>query len=559
MTSKRWAHALGIVTAGVCLALGVGHGVAVAEPDAASPGSTSSTSPASDTVSAPSASPPKIEVLAPQHDSSGDAKAATKPTSTLSASTVKVERDPEPAKSEPAVAAESPPEPGAEPEAEPAVLPAAENVVVAVEMPDRGRSKPPESVSNVEPPTSPVRVGRVEQTNVERPVASATTSPPTESTPTESTPAAPAFEQLADTQVADPAPARALAPVVTATAVSTVAAPPQPNLINVVGTLLFRLITLPLRLLEQTPVVPPGYSVTVGKSTLDVGCGCGQSVGARWYFPDPAAHDGVAPQSIVYLQHGFIRSNSAMSAMAIEMAERTNSVVVTPTLTSNPFTADGCWINGEPMQRAVADLFVGDRTALQQSALDAGWTGGALPTRFVLAGHSAGGGLAAAAAGYTVDNGTASDLLLVVMLDGVPTGNVLPAALAKLSGANARQVLQIASPPYVWNANGIGADQLTAARPGEFVGVRLVGGSHVDYEGRSSDLLAKIACGVPRPENVLVAQDLAVGWINDAVAGRPIVAPAPLGSTVAITTAAGDARAVVLGGVPARELAGLPV
>ena len=153
-----------------------------------------------------------------------------------------------------------------------------------------------------------------------------------------------------------------------------------------------------------------------------------------------------------------------------------------------------------------------------------------------------------------------SDLLLVVMLDGVPTGNALPTALAKLSGPNARQVLQIASPPYVWNANGIAVDQATASRPGEFVGVRLAGGSHVDYEGRSSDLLAKIACGFPRPENVLAAQDLAVGWIDDdAIAGRPVVAPGALGSTVPISTATGEARARVLGGIAAQELANIPV
>jgi hypothetical protein len=326
-------------------------------------------------------------------------------------------------------------------------------------------------------------------------------------------------------------------------AVPVAKAAPQPTLIDVVGTLLFTLVTLPLRLFEQAPVIPPGSSVTVGRSTLAIGCGCGQAVDARWYFPNQAE----PPRSIVYLQHGFIRSNSAMSALAIHTAEQTNSIVVTPTLSSNPFASDDCWINGEPMQRAVADLFTGDRSALADSAAAAGWTGGALPTKFVLSGHSAGGGLAAAAAGYTVDNGAIADLLLVVMLDGVPTGDALPVALTKLSGANHRDVFQIAAPPYAWNSFGSGVAQLQQARPGEFVGVRLDGGSHVDAEGASTDILASIACGFSRPQNVAALQAIAAGWIDDAIDGTRDGVYGDPGEALSVETAAGRATAVALG------------
>ena len=321
-------------------------------------------------------------------------------------------------------------------------------------------------------------------------------------------------------------------------------APAKPKPLNVVGSLLFNVLTLPLKLLQHPTPIPPGYSITTGRSTLDLG---GKNVDARWYFPDADAHEGAAPQSIVYLQHGFLRTNSAMAAMAMELAQRTDSVVVTPTVTSNFFAADGRWINGVPTQRAVANLFEGDRTALTGSAVAAGWTGGVLPTKFVLAGHSAGGGLAAAAAGYTVDNGTASDLLLVVMLDAVPTGDALPTALGKLTGSNAKQVLLMASRPYVWNYYGLATRQLEMARPGQFIGVQMVGGSHVDYEGASTDFVESLVCGFSRPENVKAVQDLAVEWINDAIAGDAVVAPGGVGDTVTIPTVAGDAKAVVLG------------
>jgi hypothetical protein len=80
-------------------------------------------------------------------------------------------------------------------------------------------------------------------------------------------------------------------------------------------------------------------------------------------------------------------------------------------------------------------------------------------------------------------------------------------------------VLQIAAPPSACNAFGSGTSALLAARRGHFVGLQLVGGTHVDAEGPDSDPLAWLACGIPRPENVVALRTIATDWIRNALTG----------------------------------------
>lgn len=258
------------------------------------------------------------------------------------------------------------------------------------------------------------------------------------------------------------------------------------------------------------PTVPPGSKVTIGHSTLTIPCGCdGTTVDALWYVPN----QDTAPEGLVYLQHGFFRNNRAMSALAVEIAERTNSVVVAPTLSSNFLTGNGCWINGEPMQQAVAELFEDDRAALTASAFAAGYAA-PLPRRFVLSGHSAGGGLAVTVAALLRDD---DDLAGVVMFDGVTSRERMAASLTALPLD--LQVLQIAAPPSAWNAFGEATDTLVVFRPGQFVGVLLEGGTHIDSEGSSSDPLARLLVGTPRPANVAAVPVLAAQWITTLLDG----------------------------------------
>ena len=300
---------------------------------------------------------------------------------------------------------------------------------------------------------------------------------------------------------------------------------PLPSPINVIGTAIFTLLSGISRLFDPVPVVPPGSTVTIGRSTLDIGCGCGQKADALWVFPNKQQ----PPDGLIYLQHGFFRSNNNMAAMAIQLADSTNSVVVVPTISSNPFATGGCWINGAPEQQAVAALFTGDRVALTASASAAAGHPVVLPRPFVLAGHSAGGNLATAVAGYTVDNGAVSDLRAVVLFDAVDSGGQMAAALAKLTGVNDRPVYQIASPCSLCNGFGSGTSALLDARPNRFVGVVVKHGTHIDAEGASTSVLAELVCGFPLPRNVAAVQTIAQGWILDAFTGSHTW-PAPRGS-----------------------------
>lgn len=341
--------------------------------------------------------------------------------------------------------------------------------------------------------------------------------------------------------VLENAPALATAEVAVAVAPSP-SPPRMVSPIEAIGTFIFNLVAFVGQALIPAPSIPAGSSVTMGRSTLEMPCGCGQTVDATWYFPhDPENPEPGAepPRGVIYLQHGFFRNDRAVSALAIALAEQTNSVVVTPTVTSNFFAGDGCWINGEPMQHAVADLFA-DRTALTASAQAAGWIG-ALPEQYILAGHSAGGGLAVAAAGYARDD---EDLAGVILFDGVSAGDDMTRALAALADTDV-QVLQIASPAGVWNNFGASTADLVDARPGEFVGVRIVGGSHIDAEGRSSDLLARLLIGVPRAENVRAVQVIAAEWVNTLYGPTPVVGVSgPVAGATVVGLGSGAAVAV---------------
>ena len=326
---------------------------------------------------------------------------------------------------------------------------------------------------------------------------------------------------------------------VTRSAAASAPARPALSPVNVIGTLIFNALSAAARLFDPPPTIPPDSSVTRGTSTLTLPCDCAQTLKTDWYFPNQSTE----PVGLIYLQHGFFRSKTNVSALAVALAERTNSVVVAPTVTSNPFAAGGYWINGEPMQHAIASLFTGDRAALAASASAAAGETVTLPTPFVIAGHSAGGNLAAAVAGFTTENGAVADLRAVIMFDGVDSGGAIAAAATKLIGINDRPIYQIAAECALCNAFGSGTTALVGARPDRFVGVKLVGGTHVDAEGASSGLLGWLVCGRPLPRNIAAVQSIAAGWITDAFTGSHTGVYGGPGEQIPV----GDATAVVLG------------
>jgi pimeloyl-ACP methyl ester carboxylesterase len=301
----------------------------------------------------------------------------------------------------------------------------------------------------------------------------------------------------------------------TAEVTSTAAAPPLSGLLSAIGTIVFNLYGFATRLVGGPPILPPNSTVTVRSSTLRLDCASGYEVPADWYIPDSAE----PPTRLIYLQHGFLARGPWYSHTAAALAEQTNSIVVAPSITSNFLSCDACWLGAPPMQQAVANLFEDDNTALADSALAAGYTG-PIPDRVVLVGHSLGGGLAAGTAGYMADNGTADRLAGVIMLDGVGLDDTMTSSLEKVP--DDIPIYQLAAPKYFWNQFGVGTDALLEARPDRFIGVTLVGGSHVDSMRGGNPLIQfsqELVAGYSRPENAAAAQMLMVGWANDMFAG----------------------------------------
>ncbi|CRZ16759.1 hypothetical protein [Mycolicibacterium neworleansense] len=368
------------------------------------------------------------------------------------------------------------------------------------------------------------------------------------------------------------------------TAISQVAS----QVTEAVGSAVFNAIGTVIQTADGPPVVPPALrdSVEVSSSTLVVSPG--NEVPADWYFPTHGE-----PERLIYLQHGFLATGPMYSYTASYLADRTNSVVVVTTVTSNPYTEGGMWLGGDNMHKAVAGLFLDpDRDALNASmstaSLKAGRETIAMPQRFVLVGHSLGGGFAPGVAGYYAEGLVArradgqdapNDLAGVVLLDGVPPSGTLPNAmdrLAQLEASNGNDpadyvpVYEIGAPSNAFNSVSTVNDDLSAARPGKFNGVVVDGGVHMDSMLGGNPLIqaaAYLVAGVPQPQNPPAVQWLMAGWINDMFEGN--IDPATgrclsdchgtygdAGEAVDIDGDRGDATAVVIDSGPSSDESG---
>lgn len=316
---------------------------------------------------------------------------------------------------------------------------------------------------------------------------------------------------------------RAVRTALTPTETPALAAVPQRTLQELVQSFIFDFVGVAVTFIAGPPVVPPGSTVTVRTSSLEITEG--RNVPAHWYYPE----GDEPPQRIILLQHGFLGVGAMYSYTAANLAETTNSIVVVPTLSSNRYVADGFWLGDDQALRATAALFLGDRDALTASAIAAGYAqrygaGVALPGRFALVGHSLGGNLVAGAAGYYADaviaGGEANQLAGVVLLDAAPQQNVLPEALDKLDGLGTYiPVLELGAPKESRRVDAA----LNEHRPGKFNGVVLENGKHLDaMEGGTwlIQLISHLYQGFPTAQNQAAAQTLIDGWVADILDGR---------------------------------------
>lgn len=296
-----------------------------------------------------------------------------------------------------------------------------------------------------------------------------------------------------------------------------------PPLVSAIGTAVFGLMSTVESVVEGPPKALPGSGVTVKRSTLQIG---DQEVPADWYFPQGyQAESTIPPERIIYLQHGFGARGVFYDYTASYLAQQTNSIVVAPTVTSNLFATDGMWLGGDPMHRAMADLFSDDNPALLYSAKAAGYGQEQLPQQVVLVGHSLGGGAVLNMARYMAADESGPDppssyhLAGVVMLDGVsftdPALHIaeIPADIG---------VYNLSSTPNPWNLFGTMDAALAQERPDAFHGAQMFLGWHSDamVGGNALIQLAAYAItGYGGPANVEGTQVLAAGWINDMFGG----------------------------------------
>jgi pimeloyl-ACP methyl ester carboxylesterase len=353
---------------------------------------------------------------------------------------------------------------------------------------------------------------------------------------------------------------------------STAAAPATPQRaqadlspIDQLQSLVYDFIGVGVTAIAGPPVVPQGSTVTVKRTTLDITDD--HTVPADWYFPE----GDQAPDRMIYLQHGFLGVGAMYSYTAANLAERTNSVVVVPTISSNRYARDGFWLGDDQVYRATADLLLGDREALTASAASAGWftrygDDVALPDRFALVGHSLGAGVVSGTAGYYADAITASgapnNLAGIITLDGAPPGTVLPDALDKLDALDTfTPFFELGAPKEARRVDAA----LNAHRPGLFNGVILANGKHLDsMEGGTPGIqfISHLYQGFPTAQNQAAAQTLIDGWAADILDGRidPTTGRctgdecsgiyAGIGQTIPLDTSAGPTSASVIG-VPA--------
>ena len=356
--------------------------------------------------------------------------------------------------------------------------------------------------------------------------------------------------------------------------------PAAPSLLGVVGSVISAVVvnigSIALAALQAVealvagpPVLPPGSTVTVRNSSITLSTG--QRVAANWYYPEVDEGDP-PPTRMVLLNHGLLALGPMYSYTAANLAEETQSIVVTPSLPSNFFAGGTYWLGSAEMASAVAGLFVGDRAALTKSALDAGYATqygldpvtAKLPQKFGLAGHSLGGNLVAAAAGFLAENGAADDLVGVITLDGVPTGTTMVDALRKLDDYEALTdhyipIREIGAPSNLFNSTSNVKEALSTARPDRFNGVVLTDGVHMDSMRGGNPLIqfaAYLVAGFPQPQNPPAVDTLTAQWFDEWFDGDTGVGDdlAP-GSTIDIPTPQGTAHGVVIGTPPAAATA----
>ncbi|MFF0373136.1 alpha/beta hydrolase family protein [Actinoplanes missouriensis] len=293
-------------------------------------------------------------------------------------------------------------------------------------------------------------------------------------------------------------------------------------------------LLLSASVLAATPSAAHAAAVEVDGAVTIPCAGSTLNQDADWFFPA-----ATTPKALVFLQHGFSRSNANVADLARKY-QAAGFLVFTPNLPSTNLY--GCTVNNTGNNTAflnnVAALLGNGAggalgTSYAAAAATAGRSGTPLPTTYVLAGHSAGGEAVTYIANRlrTTFPAAFAGLRHLQLLDPVksPSGTNMADGLTGLAGTSL-PITAISSPPYLSNSNASGTVELQARIDRPFLGVRLTTGSHCDAEGATTNWLCTLTGGTSKAQNVSALQTLAVNWASDAVTGTTTAAYYPGGA-----------------------------
>lgn len=242
-----------------------------------------------------------------------------------------------------------------------------------------------------------------------------------------------------------------------------------------------------------------------------------------WYMPS------TTPKGLVWLQHGFSRTNGNMGDLAKKYAEAGYVAMATTYPSADIF---GCTIqnlgNNDPFLNNVTKLLgEGNNTGGElhrnfNEARSAAGVSYSLPQRYILVGHSAGGEMMSYVANRLRTNhaGQFAKVKGLVLLDPVKSmiNENMTGALTGLKDTGL-PIATISSPPYTANSDASGTTVLRSVIQRPWVGVQLTTGCHCDAEGATTDVLCTLTSGTPQAQNIAALQTLAVNWGNDWATG----------------------------------------
>ena len=222
----------------------------------------------------------------------------------------------------------------------------------------------------------------------------------------------------------------------------------------------------------------------------------GEVYNGDWYLPNGQV------VGAVYLQHGFTRGGGNYRDLAVALMNRGMMV-----LSINAPMSGG---NASLAQR-VADVLASNPPVAPD--------GRQFPAQnLVLSGHSAGGLHVSLIAERMVNTGHASQLAGLVLYDPVNAFGPFGRAMDVLAPTSI--------PVRAVTANGSLCNTFNDTQgdlrglPRQYVGIKLTDRStHVDSEGHNTDLVAQIACGFPREQNIVALRDFVVAWTEDMLTG----------------------------------------